>query len=398
MEIQIEDSANKIFSAIVQSSVNVDVVVNAALSRGIDQYQKGNYESSLEEFKRVTALSPNTENAAKAYNFQALAYLRLGKTEEAINAYKSAIKISSSDDSLHVSLGNVFFDLKRYDEAEKEYETALRINSQSVKNWYSLGQTYLETQKYDKAEDAFRKIIQIAPQNYSGYYGLGKLSYKLGKYQDAIKYFQRTLELKRDFNYAYVDIGYAYADMGDIDSAKAQLKILNNLDDADSATLLDSYIYQKSSPKIFAVYNTDGFITTRGPNTPVSSLYPSLSQAGSSRLFTMNFVFNKDMDPASVRNIMNWQISRAPVTSPGGGYNWGMPLSSTEVYLLPHPLYVIYNEDDLTAQVTFQISQNSSANATIDPSHIVFKFTGKDVYGNSMDTRADEFSGLSLIV
>lgn len=398
MEIQIEDSANKIFTAIYQSSINVDVVVNAALSRGIDQYQKGNYETSLEEFKRVAALSPNTENAAKAYNFQALSYIRLGRTEDAINAYKSAIKISSSDDSLHISLGNVFFDLKRYDEAEKEYETAIKINSQSITNWYSLGQTYIETQKYEKAEDAFRKIIQLSPQNYSGYYGLGKLSYKLGKYEEAIKYFQKTLELKRDFNYAYVDIGYAYADMGDIDSAKAQLKILNNLNDTDSASLLDSYIYQKSSPEFFAVYNTDGFITTLGPNTSVSSLDPSLSQAGSSSLFTMNFIFNKDMDPASVRNIINWQISRAPATSPGGGYNWGMPLAPTEVCLLPHPLYVIYNEGDLTAQVIFQISQNSSADATIDPSHIYFKFTGKDIYGNSMDDRADEFSGLSLIV
>ncbi len=398
MEIQIEDSANKIFSAIIQSSRNVDVVINAALSRGIDQYQKGNYEASLEEFKRVAALSPNSENAVKAYNFQALSYLRLGKTEEAINAYKLAIKLSSSDDSLHINLGNVYFDLKRYDEAEKEFETAIRINSQSVTNWYSLGQTYLETQKYDRAEDAFKKIIQIAPQNYSGYYGLGKLNYRLGKYEDAIKYFQKTLELKRDFNYAYVDIGYAYADSGDIDNARAQLKILNNLNETNSASLLDSYIYQKSSPGFIAVYNTDGFVTTLGPNTSVSSLDPSLSQAGSSKLFTMNFIFSKDMDPASVRNIMNWQISRAPVTTPGGGYNWGMPLASTEVYLLPHPLYVIYNEDDLTAKVTFQISQNSLTNATIDPSHIVFKFTGKDVYGNSMDNGADEFSGLSLIV
>lgn len=398
MQIQLEDSANKLFSAILQSSSNVDVIVNAALSRGIDQYQKGNYETSIEEFKRVTAVSPNTENAAKAYNFLALSYIRLGKTEDAVNAYKSAIKISSSDDSLHISLGNVFFELKSYDEAEKEYETAVRINSQSITNWYSLGQTYLEMQKYDKAEDAFKKIIQISPQNYSGYYGMGKLSYKLGKYEDAVKYFQKALGLKRDFTYAYVDIGYAYADMGDFNNAKAQLKILNNLNDTDSASLLDSYIYQKSSPKILAVYNTDGFNTKLGPNTSVSSLSDSLSEAGTSKLFTMNFIFSKDMAPDSVRNIINWQISRAPVTNPGGGYNWGLPIVSTEINLMPHPLYVIYNEDELTAQVIFQINQNSSANATIDPSHIIFKFTGKDFYGNSMDTSSDEFSGISLIV
>ncbi|NTU50443.1 MAG: hypothetical protein HGA87_06160, partial [Desulfobulbaceae bacterium] len=48
--------------------------------------------------------------------------------------------------------------------------------------------------------------------------------------------------------------------------------------------------------------------------------------------------------------------------------------------------------------VTFSITQNSTGDGTIDLSHIVFKFKGVDVDGNSMDTYRDEYSGFSKIV
>jgi hypothetical protein len=82
----------------------------------------------------------------------------------------------------------------------------------------------------------------------------------------------------------------------------------------------------------------------------------------------------------------------------GGVYNWGLPISQTEVEIAPVPQRVIYDSGNLTAEVTFSITQNSSADGTLDPSHIVFRFYGKDVYGNSMDPASDEYSGISKIV
>ena len=46
----------------------------------------------------------------------------------------------------------------------------------------------------------------------------------------------------------------------------------------------------------------------------------------------------------------------------------------------------------------FRINQNSDASATLDPSHIMFQFSGKDASGNSMDHSADQYSGVSKIV
>ena len=40
--------------------------------------------------------------------------------------------------------------------------------------------------------------------------------------------------------------------------------------------------------------------------------------------------------------------------------------------------------------------QNAAGNATIDPSHIVFKFSGIDAAGRQMDTSGDEIDGAAL--
>ena len=107
----------------------------------------------------------------------------------------------------------------------------------------------------------------------------------------------------------------------------------------------------------------------------------------------MTIQFDKNMDRASVENVANWQISRATGAGPGESYNFGLRIPSTEVGVQGIPEAVAWDEDNLTATVYFKIRQNSKANGTIDPSHIEFRFSGKDIYGLSMDPKADQFTG-----
>jgi hypothetical protein len=48
-----------------------------------------------------------------------------------------------------------------------------------------------------------------------------------------------------------------------------------------------------------------------------------------------------------------------------------------------------------TATVYFTLTQNAAANRTIDPSHIEFKFSGKDVYGLKINPKFDQVTGFS---
>lgn len=389
--------ADSLFSALGGQQTQMTALAQTALSTGADRAMKGDYAGAVREFKRAIGLDPSAENAVTTYNLLATSYIQMGRTEDAIKAYKTSISMSPTDDTAHLKLGNIYYSQKRYSEAEAEYSAAVRNSPNTSTNLFSLGQVYLATDRNQQAETTFQRVIKMDPGQYGGYYALGQTYAKEGRQLDAVSEFQKVIGLKKDFYDVHVDLGSAYADLGQTARANAELNILN--DKAPNlASQLSAYIDAITKPKILAAYSASGFPNSSGPGTPVSDLNNSLSAPGASRQFSMTFIFTKDMDASSVQNPYNWSITRAAYGSAGGAYNWGMATPSTEVKISPVPVSVAFQPGSLSATVSFRVGQNAAADGTIDPEHIKFKFMGKDSYGNAMDPSADEYSGISKIV
>ncbi|HET6514378.1 MAG TPA: tetratricopeptide repeat protein [Thermodesulfovibrionales bacterium] len=384
-----------LFTAIPEQQDQFDVLANNALSRGIDLYQKGNYDGAVKEFRRSVGLSPNSSYTQNAYDYMVQSLLKLGRTDEAIKAYQQAIKLDPMNDSYHLNLGNVYFSLNRYDDAVAEYKESVRINPTSTLNRYSLGQAYLQTGNYAEAERAFKTVATQTSHDANVMFALGQTYRRMGRYNDAVDELKSAIATKKDFGYAYLELGFVYADEKNFDSAQEQVSALSSIDKS-LATQLGSYIYQLKNPRILAAYSTD-LPVTDGPGTKVSDIDPSLATPNSTKRFVMHFIFSKPMDVSTVQNPAFWSITKADGRNWGGVYNWGMPTPATEVSL-PVPDVVFYHENTQTADVTFQISQNASGDGTLDPAHLVFRFRGKDAYGMTMDQSADEYSGFSKIV
>ena len=394
---QASTAADVLFSSLSGQQTQMAALAQSALSAGADRALKGDYAGATREFKRAIGLDSSPENAVKAYNLLATSYVQMGRTEDAIKAYKLSIRMSPTDDTAHLKLGNIYFSQARYSEAEIEYKTAVKNNPTSSTNLFSLGQVYLATDRAQQAETIFKRVIQMDRSQYGGYYALGQTYATEGRQQDAVSEFQKVVNLKKDFYQVHVDLGSAYADLGQMNKATEELSILQ--DKAPNlAPLLSEYLDTITKPKIAAAYTTSGFLITKGPGTTVDKLDISLSTPGASHEFNMTFIFNKDMDTLSIQNPYNWTIARSAYGSAGGPYNWGLPTQPTEANISPIPTRVTYAADARSATVSFMIRQNAGADATIDPSHIKFKFSGKDVYGNTMDAAADEYSGISKIV
>jgi tetratricopeptide (TPR) repeat protein len=395
---QIQINCNAVFSATggIEAQSRLSALSQSALSTGTTLYQKGNFAAAAKEFRKAISLDPSQDNAVKAYNLMATAYIADGKKDEAIKAYKTSLKVDPSNDATYVSLGNIYYDQGDYSNAVKQYEAAAKISPTSSANAYSLAQGYLAVGKYKDAEGQFQKVIRLSPQGYSGYYGLGQAYSKQGQQEQAIVQFQKAISLKRTFYNAYVDLGSAYADLGRTDDAKAQLTILK-AQSSTMASTLSAYITKVTKPKLIAAYSTGGFMPGLGPGTAVSTLDSSLAAPNTSAQFSMTFFFNKKMDTSSVLNPLNWSITKATYGTPGGAYNWGMT-SSKDIPVSPIPVSVSYDSETSMVTLSFSITQNAAGNGTIDPSHLQFQFKGKDIYGNSMDKSADQYSGMSMIV
>ena len=372
-------------------TAQLESLASNALNHGLSLFTDGNYEGAIKEFQRAIALAPNSDIVPDAYNSMGQAHTQNGDNENAIKAYQQAIQRDPTRSDIRVTLGNVHYFQGNYTEAVKQYEAAVRIDAGAA-NRFSLGQGYMANGNYTEAEIQFARVRDMAPNEPSGHYGLGQLYAKQGRYDKAIEEFQGAIDIQWNFWDAYVEQGYAYMDAGQTDEAVKLANRLAGQDEASSATLA-TYITQSSAPAMSTALSGGSFVSTLGPGTPVSFL--GLDTADATQTLSMVFQFSKSMDPSSVEDITNWNISRTVNTGLGDGYNYGLSVPDTEVTLARYPVSVYYNPNDRTATVFFTITQNATLDATIDPSHIQFSFSGKDSLGVSMDRSADQYSGFS---
>jgi tetratricopeptide (TPR) repeat protein len=385
-------SAESLFAFTLINSSGLESLANAALQRGIDAYTKNDYEGAAKEFRRSAGLGRGSSFAADAAQYLAMSYIKLGDTENAIKAYQSAFQVDPYRDDIRVNLGNLYFSQGKYEEARVQYAEAVRLNPSTV-NRYALGQAYIELGRYDDAEAQYVDIQRISPEQAGGFLGMGLTYSRAGKPEEAIAQFTHAMELDPDLYEAYAQTGYAYADMGDMENAQLMVDHLERVDQADLADTLSRYMYRVDRPKMSYALSSSSFPFPMGAGTPLIALNAYLAQPNSSKTLAITIQFDKQMDRNSVENVANWQISRARGLGPGEAYNFGLPVPATEARLSPIPKSISWNETDLTATVYFTVAQNAAANATIDPSHIEFKFAGKDTYGLSMDPKADQFTG-----
>ena len=381
------------FISSIQQSQQLEQLANTALSQGMDLYRDGKYNEAADAFRRSVALSPTSPYAQTSADYMASSCIKIGRIDKAVDAYKTSMQLDPTSDAPVVKLANLYFAEGRHQEALTQYEKAVRLNPSAV-NYFSLGQAHLARENYLEAESAFSRVQRMEPQATNGYYGLGQVYNKMERYDDAVFQFKAAIEKDKDFFTAYAELGYTYADMGKMDEAQEMVAFLEE-NDADLADTLSRYMYKVDPPQIMFASSSGNFLKTLPMRTPLSVLDSYLTNANATQTFTMELQFSKKMDRESVENIYNWSITRANGDNMIDKYNFGFSIPDTEVTPKAYPDFVYYDDRNLTAKLTFSIQQNDAADGTIDPSHIVFKFNGEDVYGNKMNPDFDEYSGFS---
>jgi tetratricopeptide (TPR) repeat protein len=378
-------SGYDIFTTLSSQSTQTSSLASNALSSGLSFYQKKDYTKAASEFKRAISLAPSN---TQAFNYLGNCYLAQNKTSEAIKVYKSSLSVDPTQDTVHTSLANIYLGQKNYTAAEKEFKAAIKILPTDTVAPYTLGQMYQQQGRYTEAETQFKKVIRMAPKDANPLYALGATYNKEGKYSDAVKVLTQAIRLKPSMQAAHLELGTAYSALGDTNSAQQEVDKLTSLN-ATQGALLSAIV---AKPKLVAAGGgeNDTFVSFLSANTPLVSM--GLTTPNSSKTFSMTFSFDSAMDPASIQDPNNWTITKA-TGGAAGYYNNLLPILPTEAYIPQNPTYVSYDPTQQQAVVTFMLSQNSTNDATIDPSHMVFKFSGKALNGKTMDQTADQFDG-----
>jgi len=382
-------SAYDIFTTLASQSDQQASLSKSALNSGLAFYQKKDYARAAKEIQRSIALDPTN---TQAMNYLGNTYLAQKKNGEAVKAFKNSLTIDPTQDLVHLSLANIYLGDKKYTDAEKEFKQSIKLNRTDTVAPYTLGQMYQQQGRYAEAETQFKQVIRMAPKDANPLYALGATYNKEKKYDLAVAVLKQAVALKPKMQAAHLELGTAYAGLGDTANAQTQVNQLTALN-ATQGALLQAIV---AKPKMVAGGggDVDNFAASLAAGTKLGGLL-GIDTAGnpnSSKLFSFTFSFDSDMDANSVQDTSNWTITKA-TGGAAGYYNNLLPVLPTEAYIPQNPVSVSYDPNQRQATVTFMLTQNSTGDATIDPAHMVFKFSGTDSHGKTMDPTADQFDG-----
>ncbi len=141
-----------------------------------------------------------TNCPAAHYNL-GLALKQQGNLDDAIAAYREAIRLAPSDNAFN-NLGNALSDQGKFDEAIAAYKEALRLQPDKAFAHNNLGNVFSEQQKFAEAIPYFREAIRLKPDYFTAYFNLSIASHQLGDSASTIRMFEEAVKKCRDDNSA----------------------------------------------------------------------------------------------------------------------------------------------------------------------------------------------------
>lgn len=112
--------------------------------------------------------------------------LRLGRNEEAAEAFRLGLDLEPEAAHLRNDLGLALFRLERFSEAETEWRRAIDLDPNHPRAYRSLGWLMAERGRLDEGVALYRQAIELAPDDARMRYYLGWLLLRAGHVREAL--------------------------------------------------------------------------------------------------------------------------------------------------------------------------------------------------------------------
>jgi adenylate cyclase len=134
-----------------------------ALAAMISAFMVGDSESAIEIADRAVALNPNS---FRAWSCRGQVYFVAGLSEEALQSFEHAIRMSPIDPLLHrafVGMGLALIELRRFDEAIVAGKKAQRQNPSYPASYRCLASAYAHLGRDAEAHEAAARLLETDP-------------------------------------------------------------------------------------------------------------------------------------------------------------------------------------------------------------------------------------------
>ena len=154
----------------------------------------GDLKAAREHYLASIELWPTTW----AYNNLGNVFLRAGKTDDAIAAYRKAIVRDYGFAPTHANLAVALEIEGKFEEARRANLDALKLDAGLAAARYNLGRLAMVEGDLPSAERELREAIRIDPNHALARYRLGVVLGRTGRTEDARRELEMALELKPD--------------------------------------------------------------------------------------------------------------------------------------------------------------------------------------------------------
>ena len=225
----------------------------STLNEAFRLHQSGNLDEAEAMYRRILRANPRNGDA---WHLLGVARLQRQDLAEAERAIRAALGIVKAPGYL-ANLGVVLRGLGRSAEAVETYREALRLTPETPALHYNLGIALMELGRTEEAVAAYRAALDRQPIYPEAFNNLGITLNALGRFDEAAEAFRRALEQRPGHTEATYNLGIALHEQGRLDEATtafrsalgqdpARPEIHNNLglalhDSGESAQAADAY-------------------------------------------------------------------------------------------------------------------------------------------------------------
>jgi tetratricopeptide (TPR) repeat protein len=172
----------------------------------------------------MKAVSAHTPNDAESWYRIALTLDQQRDYPKAVEAFKRVMALDPNHPYAQTNLGAVLVDMKEYAQAEEILQAIVKKDTSNYMAWMNLGKALLAQEKNVEGENALQQVIKHEPDYVNAWYQLGLLYDRLRRMQDAEAAYRKTVEHKPDHYQGWSDLGVLLIEMGRNAEAEAPLR------------------------------------------------------------------------------------------------------------------------------------------------------------------------------
>ncbi|MEW5895203.1 MAG: tetratricopeptide repeat protein [Candidatus Omnitrophota bacterium] len=140
---------------------------------------------------------------ADKYASLSVAYERLERYNEAIDALKKAIQGNPNNAHFFFRLGMMYFNQQEKDQAVEALKRAIEIDPLYYEVYYNLGIFYVKEGCHLEASQMFLKATHVKPGEAQAYRELADSCFSMGDYKEALEYFDKVISLSKGDAYSH---------------------------------------------------------------------------------------------------------------------------------------------------------------------------------------------------